>query len=183
MSISAPSSLISRLARSSPRAEQSRKARRGIVGSGCAAHHSGMRFAAIIVALLTVLPGAARACSIPEDPKPIEEQQNSFVHDSYLRAKAMVEVVALQGSRRHRSGLVRVVRVLKGPIRRGQIFRLRSIEESMCGAGDFKRGSRGLILLYQLSGRLIFHGYLEEDYLRRLDRLGLRPLRSPTHRR
>ncbi|HEX8514298.1 MAG TPA: hypothetical protein VF688_14470 [Allosphingosinicella sp.] len=142
-----------------------------------------MRFAAFTVALMAVLPRAGLACSIPEDPRPIEEQRDAFARDSYLRAKAMVEVVAIEGSRRHRPGLVRVVRVLKGPVRRGQMLRLRSVDASMCGAGDFERGSRGLILLDRLSGRLTFQGYRQEDYLRRLDRLGLRPLGPPAQRR
>ena len=40
---------------------------------------------------------------------------------------------------------------------------LRSVDSSLCGAGDFERGSRGLILLDQLRGRLVFQGYLPAD--------------------
>ena len=79
----------------------------------------------------------------------------------------------MEGSRPRRPGLVRVLRVLKGRVRPGQLLSLRSVDFSLCGAGDFERGSRGLILLDSLRGRLVFQGYLPADYLARLDRLGL----------
>lgn len=138
-----------------------------------------MKFAPLVAALLTVHSGAALACTIPEDPRPMEVQLDQRARDSYSRAQAMVEVVAVEGSSRRRPGVVRVVRVLKGRVPQGQILKLRSIDQSLCGAGDFQRGSRGLILLDRLRGRLIFQGYLRPDYLKRLDRLGLRPLGAP----
>ena len=102
---------------------------------------------------------------------------------SYLQAEALVEVVAVEGSRPNWAGLVRVVRVLKGRIVPGQLLSLRSVDSGLCGAEDFRRGSRGLILIDRLRGPLVFQGYLPDDYLARLDRLGLRPLNAPAPRR
>jgi hypothetical protein len=110
-------------------------------------------------------------------------QRDEFARWSWSRARAMVEVVAVESSHRRRPGVVRVVRVLKGPFRPGRLLSLRSVDFALCGAGDFKRGSRGLILLDRLSGRLVFQGYLPPDYLQRLDRLGLRPIGGPASRR
>lgn len=141
-----------------------------------------MKLVRLVVALLAVPSGAALACSIPEDKRPIEVQRDEHARWSYSRAQAMVEVEAVASSRRRRPGLVRVVRVLKGPIRPGRLLTLRSIDFSLCGAGDFKRGSRGLILLDRLSAPLVFQGYLPADYLQRLDRLGLRPIGTPPRR-
>lgn len=134
-----------------------------------------MRAIPLLAFLLAVGPGAALACTIPPSPLPIEEQRDQWARDSYRRAEAMLEVVAIEGSRPHRPGLVRVLRVLKGRVRPGPLLSLRSVDSSLCGAGDFERGSRGLILLDSLRGRLVFQGYLPADYLARLDRLGLRP--------
>ena len=127
--------------------------------------------------LLAAQPGAALACTIPPSPLPVEEQRDQWARESYQRAAAMIEVVAIEGSRPRRPGLVRVLRVLKGRVRPGRLLSLRSVDFSLCGAGDFERGSRGLILLNSLRGRLVFQGYLPADYLARLDRLGLRPNR------
>jgi hypothetical protein len=148
-----------------------------------AGHHVPMRVAVLVLALLSLQSGAALACSIAVDRRPVEEQIDEWVRDSYLRSEAMLEVVAVEGSRHHSPGLVRVVRVLKGRVRPGRLLSLRSMERSMCGAGDFERGSRGLILLERLRGPLVFEGYLPRDYLTRLDRLGLRPLNAPAPRR
>jgi hypothetical protein len=143
-----------------------------------------MRFTrAFLVSLLVVQADSALGCSLAEDPRPIEEQRDSWTHDSYVRAKAMVEVVAVESSSRRRPGLVRVVRTLKGRVRPGRLLRLHSVEASMCGAGEFERGSSGLILLDRLDGRLVFQGYLDRGYLNRLDRLGLRPLSLPERMR
>ncbi|HYI39720.1 MAG TPA: hypothetical protein VE053_05300 [Allosphingosinicella sp.] len=142
-----------------------------------------MRYAPLLAALLSAQSATAFACSFPEDPRPVEVQRDEWTCESYARALAMVDVVALEGSRRHRPGVVRVVRVLKGRIRPGRLLSLRSIEPSLCGAGGFRSGSRGLILLDRLSGPLVFNGYLPPDYLNRLDRLGLRPIGAPPHRR
>jgi hypothetical protein len=136
-----------------------------------------MKALPLLALLLAARPGAALACSIPPSPLPVEEQRDQWARESYSRAEAMVEVVALESSRAHRPGLVRVLRVLKGRVRPGRLLSLRSIDFSLCGAGDFERGSRGLILLDSLRGRLVFQGYLRADYLARLDRLGLRPNR------
>jgi hypothetical protein len=133
--------------------------------------------------LLALQPKAAWACSIAPDPRPVQEQIDESLRESWLRSEALLEVVAVEGSRRHHPGLVRVVRVLKGRIRRGQILSLRSVDSGLCGAGDFERGSRGLILLYSLRWPLVFNGYLRPDYLRELDRLGVRPLNAPVPRR
>jgi hypothetical protein len=150
---------------------------------GIAARHLRLKLPLVALALLTFQPCSALACSIAEDSRPVEVQIDEWVRESYLTAQAMVEVVALEGSRRNRPGLVRVVRVLKGPIRRGQLLSLRSVEESMCGAGDFETGSRGLILIERVRHRMEFQGYLRPDYLQRLGRLGLRPLNAPAPRR
>jgi hypothetical protein len=136
-----------------------------------------MRAIPLVAALLAVQPGAALACTIPPSPLPVEERIDQWTRESYSRAEAMVEVVAVEGSRLHRRGLVRVLRVLKGRMRPGRVLSLRAIDSSLCGAGDFERGSRGLILLDRLRGPLVFQGYLRDDYLARLDRLGLRPNR------
>jgi hypothetical protein len=141
-----------------------------------------VKFASLLALLLAAQPGAALACSIPYDPRPMEVQIDEWAVQSYSNARAMVEVVALRGSSRRRPGLVRVIRVLKGPIRPGRILSLHSVEASLCGAGQFRSRSRGLVLLDGLSGRLVFKGYLPSDYLTRLDRLGLRPLDSPARR-
>lgn len=133
-----------------------------------------MRAIPLLAALLAAQPGGALACTIPESPLPYEERMDEWTRETYARAEAMVEVVAIEGSRPHRWGLVRVLRVLKGRIRPGRLLRLRAVEASLCGAGDFERGSRGLILLDRLRGPLEFQGYLRADYLARLDRLGLR---------
>lgn len=112
----------------------------------------------------------------------MEVQQDEWTRESYLRSQAMVEVVAVEGSRRSRPGVVRVVRVLKGPVRSGRLLSLLTVEPSLCGAGGFRSGSRGLILLDRLGGRLVFQGYLPPDYLTRLDRLGLRAHDAPRAR-
>ena len=144
---------------------------------GCFAVHPALvKLSPILAALLVVQSGAAVACTIEYDPRPVEEQLDERARSGYSRAEAMVEVVAIQGSRRHSPGLVRVVRVLKGPVRRGRVLALRAVDPSLCGAGHFKRGSRGLILIDKLGHRPVFSGYLPPDYLQRLDRLGLRPL-------
>lgn len=136
-----------------------------------------MRAIHVLAFLLAARPGAALACTIPPSPLPIEEQRDQSARESFARAEAMVEVVALESSGPHRRGLVRVLRVLKGRLRAGRVLSLRAVESSLCGAGDFERGSRGLILLDRLRGPLVFQGYLPADYLARLDRLGLRPNR------
>jgi hypothetical protein len=136
-----------------------------------------MKAIPILAVLLAAQPAAGLACTIPESPLPYEERMDEWTRDTHARAEAMIEVVAIEGSRPRRPGLVRVLRVLKGRIRPGRLLSLRSIDFSLCGAGDFERGSRGLILLDSLRGRLVFQGYLPADYLARLDRLGLRPNR------
>jgi hypothetical protein len=136
-----------------------------------------MRAIPLLALLLAAQPGAALACSIIPSPLPMEEQYDQWARESYSRAEAMVEVAAVESSGPHRQGLVRVIRVLKGRIRPGRLLSLGAIDSSMCGAGDFERGSRGLILLDRLRGPLVFQGYLPADYLARLDRLGLRPNR------
>jgi hypothetical protein len=136
-----------------------------------------MRAIPVLAVLLAAQPAAALACSIPPSPLSVEEQRDERARDTYERAEAMIEVVAIEGSRPRRPGLVRVLRVLKGRVRPGRMLSLRSVDFSLCGAGDFERGSRGLILLNSLRGRLVFQGYLPADYLARLDRLGLRPNR------
>lgn len=138
-----------------------------------------MRFPLLAAALLLLPSGPAFACSIPEDKRPLEVRRDEFARDSYARARALIEVEAVASSRGTRPGVVRVVRVLKGPIRRGRMLVLRPVDPSLCGAGGFRRGSRGLILLDRLSGPLDFHGWLPADYLRRLSRLGLRPPPPP----
>ena len=142
-----------------------------------------MRFAPLVAALLAVQTGAVLACSIPEDKRPIEVQRDEFARWSWSRAQALLEVEAVASSRSGRPGIVRVLRVLKGPIRPGRLLVLRSIDPALCGAGDFRRGSRGLIVHDRLSGRPAFHGYLPADYLQRLDRLGLRPTGQTKPRR
>jgi hypothetical protein len=142
-----------------------------------------MKFALLAAALLALQSGAALACSIPEDKRPLEVQRDEFARWSWARAKALLEVEAVASSRGNRPGAVRVLRVLEGPIRPGRLLALRSVDPSLCGAGDFKRGSRGLIFLDGLSGRPAFHGWLPADYLQRLDRLGLRPIGSTKLRR
>lgn len=137
----------------------------------------------LLAALLAVPSGAALACSIPEDKRPVEVQRDEFARDSYSRARALVEVIAVESSHRRRPGVVRVVRVLEGPLRRGRLLTLHSVDPSLCGAGDFRRGSSGLILLDRLGAPLDFHGYLPTDYLQRLDRLGLRPIGGTAERR
>ena len=141
-----------------------------------------MRFALLVAALLAVQPGTAFACSIPEDKRPLEVQRDEFARWSWSRARALLEVEAVASSRRNRPGIVRVRRVLKGPIRPGRLLSLRPVDPSLCGAGDFKRGSSGLILLDRLGGPLVFQGYLPPDFLERLDRLGLRPIGNADRR-
>ncbi len=140
---------------------------------------AAMRFAALAAAaLLAVQPAAASACSIAEDKRPVEVQRDAFARWSWSQARAMLEVEAVSSSRRGRPGVVRIRRVLKGPFRPGRLLGLRPVDPSLCGAGDFRRGERGLILLDRTSGPLDFQGWLPGDYLARLDRLGLRPLRA-----
>ena len=146
---------------------------------GLAAHHALMKFGLLLALLLAIGPSAALACTPIPDPRPLEVQIDEWTRQSYLRAEAMVEVIAVQGSRPHNAGIMRVVRVLKGRIRPGRSLALRSVDDGMCGAGDFERGSRGLILIDRLRGLLVFQGYLPSDYLTRLDRLGLRPIGAP----
>lgn len=142
-----------------------------------------MRFAPLVAALLAVQPAAVLACSIPEDKRPLEVQRDSFARWSWSRSKALLEVEAEASSRPGRPGIVRVLRVFKGPIRPGRLLALRSIDSSLCGAGDFRRGSRGLIFLDRLNGRPAFMGYLPDDYLQRLNRLGLRPIGESKRRK
>lgn len=136
----------------------------------------------LLAALLAARPGSALACSPPPDARPVEVRRDEGARLSYTHSEAMVEVVAVQGSQFPRPGIVRVVRVLRGPVRRGRLLTLRSMPTSACGAGEFQRGSRGLILIDRVSGPLFFQGYLTPDFLRRLDRLGLRPIEAPTGR-
>jgi hypothetical protein len=142
-----------------------------------------MRIARLVAAFLAVQPGAALACSVPFDPRPTEVQQDEWARESYSKARILAEVAAVQGSRRRGWGLVRVVRVLKGPVRPGRIFRLRAVDNGLCGAGHFRRGSSGLTLIDRVSGDNDFNGYLSPDYLPRLVRLGLRPPDPPARRR
>jgi hypothetical protein len=153
----------------------------GLLVRNPAVHHAPMKIAPFVfAALLAAQPGAAFACSIVPDPRGVEVQLDEIARDRYTRAEAMVEAIALKGSRRHHPGLVRVVRVLKGEaIRPGQKLRLRTIESSLCGAGDFERGARGLLLIGRLGGRLVFQGWVNRDTLQRLDRLGLSPIDAP----
>lgn len=148
-----------------------------------AVHPEPMRYAPLVAAFLAVQPAAALACSPAPDERPVEVQQDEWARTSYSKAHILAEVVAVQGSRRRGWGLVRVVRVLKGPIRPGRIFRLRAVDSGLCGAGHFRRGSSGLTLIDRASGDNDFHGYLDADYLPRLARLGLRPLDAPRRRR
>ena len=141
-----------------------------------------MKIAPLLLALLAAQPGAAFACSIAPDPRPIEVQRDAFARNTWTHSEAVVEAVAVRGSRLDSPGIVRVVRVLKGPIRRGQILTLRSLSTAACGAGDFQRGARGLTLIGRVRGPHIFRGWLPADYLQRLDRLGLRPIGTPAVR-
>ena len=142
-----------------------------------------MRYAAFLLAMLAAQPGPVLACSIPPDPRGAEVQLDEMARDRYSRAEAMVEAVALEGSRRNHPGLIRVVRVLKGrAIRPGQLLRLRTIDAALCGAGDFERGERGLLLIGRLRGRRVFQGWMNRDSLERLARLGIRPIDDATGR-
>ena len=141
-----------------------------------------MRVASLIAAVLAMHSAALLACSPMPDERPADVQRDEWTRTSYSKAQVMAEVVAVQGSRRHRPGLVRVVRVLKGPIRPGRIFRLRGVDSGLCGAGHFRRGSRGLTLIERLGGENFFQGYLDPGYLARLDRLGLRQIGTPSRR-
>ena len=142
-----------------------------------------MKIFMLVAALLAAQPGAALGCSIPFDPRPAEVQQDERARWSYARSEAIAEAVAIQSSRRREPGIVRVLRVIKGPYRPGRLLVLDTVDPSLCGAGSLRRGERGLIRIDRLNGRLVFGGWLPSDYLQRLDRLGLRPLGSPAPRR
>jgi hypothetical protein len=146
---------------------------------GSVVHHAVMKYALLATMLFALLPAPAVACSIPYDPRPLEAQMDDWARFEYPRAEAMVEVIALKGSVGHRPGKVRIVRVFKGNIRPGRVLRLHAVEASLCGAGGFAAGSRGLTLINRLGGRMDFLGWRPDDYLRRLDRLGLRPIATP----
>ena len=134
----------------------------------------------ITIIALSGYSQTALACSIGRNTRPIEVQRDEDARASYLSAEALLEVVALRGSRFDRPGLVRVVRTLKGQVRPGTLLKLAALEEEMCGVGNFRRGSRGLILILERLDRpLAFRGYLPSDYLHRLHRLGLRSLNAP----
>ena len=136
--------------------------------------------ATLAAALLAAQPAAAVICTNIHDPRPVEEQQDDLARSNYPRAEAMVEVVVVRSSTAARPGVMRVVRAFKGPVRPGRLLTLQS--GGKCGAGDFKRGDRGLILIGRLNGRNMFRGWLPGDFLQRLDRLGLRPIGAPAGR-
>jgi hypothetical protein len=71
---------------------------------------------------------------------------------------------------------VRVTRAFKGNIRRGAVLHLDTLDDNMCGAGEFTAGSRGVLLLAR-GDRLVFDGYLGEASLSILRRAGLLPRR------
>jgi hypothetical protein len=127
-------------------------------------------------AALTVLPQPARSCTMTARiPPPTQAQIDAWTRQLYASAEAVVEVVAVAGSSFDRTGRMRVVRVYKGGIVPGALIDIRPIPASMCGAGDFATGSRGLIMISRLSEPLIFHGYLSAGDVAMLRRSGLLP--------
>ena len=63
-----------------------------------------MKYALLAAAFLALQPGALLACSLVPDDRPMDVQLDEWTRTSYSKAQVMAEVVAVQGSRRHRSG-------------------------------------------------------------------------------
>lgn len=127
-------------------------------------------------AALAALPAPARACTMTARiPPPTQAQIDEATRQLYARAEAVAEVVAVAGSSFDRAGRMRVLRVYKGDLAPGALIDIGPLPDSLCGVGDFATGSRGLVMLPRLFGRLIFQGYLPAGDIATLRRSGLLP--------
>lgn len=133
--------------------------------------------AGLAVALI-LLPAESRACSIvppdPSLPPPTAAERDTQIRQSYAAWGSVLEVVATRGSTLRSPGSVRILRVYKGYFRPGMTLSLRAMSSSMCGAGDFQRGARGIIVLAPRPP-YFFNGFLQPDTLASFRRLGLMP--------
>ena len=128
-------------------------------------------------AALMALPQPARACTMTARiPPPSQAQIDEWTRQLYARSEAVVEVVAVEGSRFDRAGRMRVVRVYKGTLAPGALIDIRPLPDSMCGVNDFATGSTGLVMISRLApppAPFIFQGYVAEDGIAMLRRSGL----------
>jgi hypothetical protein len=133
---------------------------------------------AIVLALVMVpLHQPARACTIAmPHPPPTQAQIDGNMRRYYDGAAAVVEVVAIRGPSPGRAGQFRVTGVYKGNVRTGALISMNTLASSMCGAGEFAQGSRGIILLPS-RGPYTFHGYLQPGQIAILRRIGRLPPR------
>lgn len=69
---------------------------------------------------------------------------------------------------------MRVTRVYKGNVGTGTLISMNTLGTSMCGAGEFAQGSRGIVLLPS-RGPYSFHGYLPPGQIAVLRRAGRLP--------
>lgn len=128
-------------------------------------------------AMLAATP--ALACSpVPPERAPTPREIEQSALRGYRANLALVEIVVTADSSHDRAGTARVVRVYKGPVRIGQVYRMRGVPGSMCGPGDMTRGMRGLIYVGAQPPSW-FPGFVAPSTLRILRRHGLavRPIR------
>jgi hypothetical protein len=130
-------------------------------------------------AALAILPQPARACTMTARvPPPTQADIEEGTRQVYARSEAVVDVVAVEGSRFDRTGRMRVVRVYKGNLAPGALIDIRPLPDSMCGVNDFATGSSGLVMISRLApppAPFIFQGYIPADQVAMLRRSGLLP--------
>ena len=136
-----------------------------------------LAFTAALALAAVAIPGAAFACSpIPNYRPPTPEEAAQRVRESVRNARAVVEVVAEQGSQYPRRGRMRVLRSYKGYYRPGHRLAVAAVPGPACGHGDFPTGARGIMLIHERSGH-IWQGFLAPAHVAMLRREGLLPPR------
>jgi hypothetical protein len=124
---------------------------------------------AMLIAVVQAQP--ASACAPPLNlPKTAEEtaaeakKHRQDLLDWGRNSEAIVHIRAISSSGYgESSAVIKVLKTLRGKIRRGTILHLKTIDTGMCGWGDLKRGQRGIIILDKERPRY-FKGFLD-DYL------------------
>ena len=130
-------------------------------------------------AALALMAQPAHSCTMTARiPPPSQAQIDEWTGELYARSEAVVEVVAVEGSRFDRTGRMRVVRAYKGNLAPGALIDIRPLPDSMCGVNDFVTGSSGLVMISRLApppAPFIFRGYVSEGEVAMLRRRGMLP--------
>ncbi|UIP07878.1 hypothetical protein LY632_05640 [Erythrobacter sp. SDW2] len=142
-----------------------------------------MRF---LVPVLLVLAAAfavpAAACTIPPPPPMTAEEKaalalqkdREFV-ERVRSAVLVLEVQALTTSGANVSkAKFRILKVLRGDARTGAKLKLRTVDQSLCGAGGVERGERGIIYV-TVDQPDLFNGFLSDHHLALLAEAGVVP--------